>query len=291
MKELPVLAVLVALAVAWAANAAPDVEPMTFVDLRDKLDSRDRADSRDRLDARDRLSEEKDAIALRQGAAVAVPRENEVGAPRLLYPATGLDGDRRFMHIFGAKRHRVKIRAVESVFGNHAPVFYPAMHWIPAPMLEQELREPDSRYSEEQFFAMGRDTGEHAHQAFYLMAMLNVRLFPGLANEGRCCAPNAELVIELAVDFDELEPRLLRFDMTETDPGVYYVDDPADAAFAIVSEVVSFGDRPLMTVVALEGTGFRPKFPTSGIPYVVRWGTLDLEYGSHILRDPEGVIR
>ena len=75
------------------------------------------------------------------------------------------------------------------------------------------------------------------------------------------------------------------------DPGVYYVDDPYDAAFAVVSEVISIGERPLMTVVALEGTGFRTRYPTSGIPYVVRWGTLDLEYGSHIPGDPEGVIR
>lgn len=204
-----------------------------------------------------------------------------------LYTHTRLDGYRQFMENFGAERHRVKIRSVESAYGNHAPVFYPAMHWLPAAVLEQELRRPDSIYNEAQFLAMLQDAGRDNYQALALFALLNVRLFS--TDEWTCCAPEAELAVELAVD--PLDPRILRFDMKETEPGVYYVDDPQEAAAATVSEVISFGERPLMTVVALEGTGIKADHPVKGIPYVVRWGTLDLEFGSHVAGDPKAVIR
>lgn len=265
---LPMAALAVA---AWTAHARPDVEPVTPLELGPPVDT-------------EQLAED----ALRRTSRNLQDRDLDVPLQPLLFEHTRLAGYKTFMESFGPTRQRVKIRSVEAAYGNHAPVFYPALHWIPADVLEHELTQPGARYTEAEFQAGARDAGRDNYQAFALTSMLNVRLFP--RNDGLvCCSPEAVLVVELAVD--ELDPRRIRFDMTETDPGVYYVDDPHDAAASIVSEVISFGERPLMTVVALEGSHYRASHPTEGISYVVRWGTLDLEYGSHIAGDPKAVIR
>lgn len=268
-------------AVGFTAVASFDVEPVTLVE---NLGVRPEDQSS--------MEDAQENAAVGSLVAPTRGRGDDEGAPSIsLYSYARMNSYQRFMDQLGAERHRVKIRSVETAFGNHAPVFYPAMHWIPSPMLQQELTAPDARYSLEQFEAMARDAGRDNFRAFVLMGMLNVRLLVfDEEEEGGCCNPTAELVVELAAD--ARDPRILRFDMTELERGVYYVDDPHDAAGTIVSEVISIGERPIMSIVALTGTGFaRARPDVRGIPYAIRWGTLDLEYGSHLARDPKAVIR
>lgn len=120
-----------------------------------------------------------------------------------------------------------------------------------------------------------------------LFGLLNIRIFHEPATDKWCCAAQAELVVDLAID--ETDARGVRAPLRETAPGVYYIDDPIDVARDVLNEVISLGNVPLMTIASVEGVGVAPAIEPVG--YVVRWGDLELEYGTHYTGDPLGVVR
>lgn len=125
--------------------------------------------------------------------------------------------------------------------------------------------------------------------AMMLFGLLNVRVYPAPGESANCCSPQAELAVELTLDGQDV--RQISMAMHEVEPGVYYVDDPRLVAGLVASEVISLGDRPLMTVVELSGVNYEPVNYLEPVAYAVRWGGFVLEYGSHYVSDQQGVIQ
>lgn len=69
------------------------------------------------------------------------------------------------------------------------------------------------------------------------------------------------------------------------------VDDPEHVAELVVREVLSLGDRPLLTVAGLAGVSYEPVNYLIPVEYAVRWGGFVLEYGSHYVSDQKGLIQ
>ncbi len=272
------LIVLLALGV----RGSPTVEPLTaFEGYGPKIGAKDQESSND-----DALWSNRSALPL-----------GDSPEPPTLYEHTKLREDLEHMESFAPTRQRVKIRAVAD---RGLPVLYPAYHWLPDAMLEVSMRsvwEAGGRDLRLLWAQSGANFLGEDHAKFdvvTLLGLLNVRVYhdpdhPSRSGTSVCCAPNAELVVELAVD--ESDVRLIRMPMNQTDPGVYFVADPLQTTGDVLSEVISLGERPVMTIVGLQGVGYVPAPMAQPICYAVRWGDLELEYGTHYAGDPGGVVR
>ena len=183
-----------------------------------------------------------------------------------------------------AIRQRVKVRTAEVAIGNELPLLYPAFHWLPYPMLKPAFAQWTGQSSDDDI----RDyVGEDV--LVLLFSLLNVKIHKPDVAAVRCCAPAANLTVELAIP--EEEPELASMQLAEKEPGVYRVADPFRASNEVLSHIVTMGGRPFFSIVSVDGVGYRgtPRHPT--IAYTVRWDDLVLEYGSHSWLDPEPVIR
>lgn len=184
-----------------------------------------------------------------------------------------------------ALRQRVKIRTAEVAIGNDLPVLYPAFHWLPwHHMIMPALAEWSGQSSKEGIVAHLGDS-----PLVILFSLLNVKIYKPDAPNVQCCAPEGTLTVELATSEEEMA--LVDIRMKETEPGVYHVAEPFEASDEVHGHIVAMSSRPHLSVVRLEGVGYRgaPTKPT--IAYAVRWGDLELEYGSHSWLDPEAVVR
>ena len=184
-----------------------------------------------------------------------------------------------------ALRQRVKIRTAEVAIGNDLPVLYPAFHWLPwHHMIMPGLAEWSGESSKEGIAAHLGD-----NPLVILFSLLNVKIYKPDAPNVQCCAPEGTLTVELAASEEEVA--LVDIRMKETDPGVYHVAEPFRASDEVLGHIVAMSSRPHLSVVRLEGVGYRgaPTKPT--IAYAIRWDDLELEYGSHSWLDPEAVVR
>lgn len=219
-----------------------------------------------------------------------LPSEGEGGYFPRLYEHSQLRDELQYMNSFAPTRQRVAIRAVED---RGLPVFYPPYHWLPDPVLRAartEIREAGGRDVRVPWSEANPTFKDHSvADAVMLLGLLNIRVYEDATGKP-CCAPHAELIVELVVD-DLVDARQVGMAIHETSPGVYYVSDPIDAAHKVVSEVISFGERPLMSIVGLRGVDFEKRLSFEPIAYSVRWGNLELEYGAHYAGDPKGLIR
>lgn len=262
--------------------ASPTVEPLTMFEGHGP-----------EVDLKDQRSPEDGAL---WSTGSAMPPAVSVPSPTL-YEHSKLREDLEHMASFAPSRQRVKIRAVAD---RGLPVLYPAYHWLPDAMLEVSMKrvwEAGGRDLRLLWAQSGANFLGEDHTKFDVVTMLgllNVRVYhdaedPSQRGATRCCAPSADLVVELAVD--ESDVRVVRMAMNQTDAGVYYVADPIQAAGEVLSEVISLGERPLLAIVGLHGVGYEPVPRAQPISYAVRWGDLELEYGTHYAGDPGGVVR
>lgn len=191
---------------------------------------------------------------------------------------------RDMMNAEMALRQRVKMRTAEVAIGNELPLLYPAFHWLPHTMIAPAIVEWSGQSSKE---GMAEQLG-HNHVVL-LFSLFNVKIYKPDDARVQCCAPEATLTVELAASEEEVD--LVDIRMEETEPGVYHIAEPFRASDEVLGHVVTMGARPYLSIVRLEGVGYRgaPNKPT--IAYAVRWGDLELEYGSHSWLDPEAVIR
>ncbi len=183
-----------------------------------------------------------------------------------------------------AVRQRVKVRTAEVAIGNELPLLYPAFHWLPYTMMLPAVFEWSGQTSKE-------DLAEYIGEdpMVVLFSLFNVKIYMPDDADIRCCAPEAKLTVELAASAEEVD--LVDIRMVETAPGVYRVADPFQASNEVLGHVVTMGSRPLFSVVRLDGVGYRGTERRPTIAYAVRWGDLELEFGSHSWLDPEAVIR
>ena len=237
--------------------------------------------------------------------SIQIPQEAEAelyGPPSeatgSLFPSHGvrehlrMRDDLVFMSRMTPQRQRVSVRAVTY---RGLPVLYPPYHWLADGIRGKtidEVREAGGRdllamLADSEFPFMGED--HSLWDAMMMFGLLNVRVYPAPGESTNCCAPTAELTIELTLDGEDV--RRISMSMYEDEQGVYYVDDPGQVAGLVVREVVSFGDRPLMTVVGLSGVNYEPVNYLTPVEYAVRWGGFVLEYGSHYVSDQNGLIQ
>lgn len=199
--------------------------------------------------------------------------------------------DLEFMAALAPQRQRVAVRAVSY---QGLPVRYPPYHWLGDGIRAKTIEEAAAAGGRD-LLAMLAESGapffgeDHSMwDSTMLFGLLNVRVYPAKGESARCCSPHAELTVELTVDGEDM--RRVRTAMHEVQ-GIYYVTDPVHVAGLITSEVISLGDRPLMTVVRLSGVDYAPVNYLEPVDYAVRWGGFVLEYGSHYVSDQKGVIR
>ena len=200
--------------------------------------------------------------------------------------------DIEFMSRLSPQRQRV---AVRSVTYRGLPVLYPPYHWISDGIRGKTIEEVAAAGGRD-LLAMLVDSGapfmgdDHSiWDAMMLFGLLNVRVYPAPGESANCCSPHAELAVELTLDGQDV--RQISMAMHEVEFGVYYVDDPRLVAGLVAGEVISLGDRPLMTVVELSGVNYEPVNYLEPVAYAVRWGGFVLEYGSHYVSDQKGVIQ
>ncbi|MCY3624169.1 MAG: hypothetical protein OXH68_20980 [Gammaproteobacteria bacterium] len=230
-----------------------------------------------------------DAVLWTSGASSNLDRDEALPVPTL-YEHSGLQDDLGFIMSQAPIQQRVAVRAgVQRGF----PVIYAPYHWLPDKTMRIAMLEAaesgTSRDLRDFWVQSGASPLGEDHalwDAINLFGLLNVRIFhePG---DKECCAPYAELVMDIGIN--EFDARRVRAELGEISPGIYYLDDPISVARDVLAEVISMGNVPLMTIAAVEGVGVAPS--VEPIAYVVRWGDLELEYGTHYAGDPLGVVR
>ena len=90
----------------------------------------------------------------------------------------------------------------------------------------------------------------------------------------------------------EEDVTLVSIPMQERESGAYYVAEPFSSSDDVLNRIPpDLETKPLLSIVGLEGVGYRPPRAYPTVAYAVRWGELVLEYGSHSWQDPQAVIR
>ena len=208
-----------------------------------------------------------------------------------LFEHREMQSDLEYIQGLAPVRQRVAVRAVDQ---RGLPVVYPAYHWLPRGIVSA-TREAVAERGGRNLIQILDQSGAcffcEDHSLFdliHMLGLLNVRVYRDATERDvvPCCPPHAELAVDLAIGKDD--GRLVRFAMEEVDHGIYYVAAPVDAAHRVLEAVIEIGERPLMSIVALEGVQYAPL--AGGIAYAVRWGDFVLEYGAHYKGDAMGVI-